>query len=307
MVELEFHNPSETDFHAVRMLLTEDYLDGQPFHVSGAADLIIAQTRVGTTVHPPQSTHDSPPTTDPVGFITAVNMQRHWDVECIGQVRNHLLKKCPKQGKMREALEQALRSPTTADTAKKKGKKQTNKKGKQAAAAGGGGGYTGLILSERYQNLPPQCAPWLQKALFDEIEWATEDEPTAELRDSYRFSQYLIITTVMTQVAEADDDEDGDDNDSYGGGGQATKKKKKKKKTKTKFTAHGGQADDSTITYRKLEDEVYHRACGGNCFRSASHPPLSPQTSSTLRTVRAGTSCRVVVRARRWHQDGSDW
>lgn len=37
---------------------------------------------------------------------------------------------------------------------------------------------TALLLTERLMNTPPQIAPPLMQAIFDEIEWATEDEPT---------------------------------------------------------------------------------------------------------------------------------
>jgi hypothetical protein len=37
---------------------------------------------------------------------------------------------------------------------------------------------TGLIINERLINCPPQLAPPLVQALFSEIKWATEDEPT---------------------------------------------------------------------------------------------------------------------------------
>lgn len=37
---------------------------------------------------------------------------------------------------------------------------------------------TGLILNERVVNSPPQIAPPLMQALFDEIGWAVEDQPT---------------------------------------------------------------------------------------------------------------------------------
>lgn len=39
-----------------------------------------------------------------------------------------------------------------------------------------------LIVSERLINCPPQLAPPLQQALLDEMDWATEDEPTEVLR-----------------------------------------------------------------------------------------------------------------------------
>lgn len=34
---------------------------------------------------------------------------------------------------------------------------------------------TGLLVSERLVNCPPQLAPPLMRALFDEIQWATQD------------------------------------------------------------------------------------------------------------------------------------
>lgn len=37
---------------------------------------------------------------------------------------------------------------------------------------------TGLLINERLINSPPQLAPPLVQALFSEISWATEDEPT---------------------------------------------------------------------------------------------------------------------------------
>ena len=37
---------------------------------------------------------------------------------------------------------------------------------------------TGLLVSERLINCPPQLAPPLQQALFDEVSWAIDDEPT---------------------------------------------------------------------------------------------------------------------------------
>jgi hypothetical protein len=40
---------------------------------------------------------------------------------------------------------------------------------------------TGLLLSERLLNVPPQLSPPLMQAIFDEIEWAVEDEPTQVL------------------------------------------------------------------------------------------------------------------------------
>ncbi|KAG8382742.1 hypothetical protein BUALT_Bualt05G0108900 [Buddleja alternifolia] len=54
----------------------------------------------------------------------------------------------------------------------------------------------GLMVSQRVVNLPPQLLPPLYDGLFDEIEWATEDEPTQELQRSFRFRFYLIISRI---------------------------------------------------------------------------------------------------------------
>ena len=62
---------------------------------------------------------------------------------------------------------------------------------------------TGLIISERLINCPPQLASPLQHALFDEeIPWATEDEPSEELRNSYKFERFLFVSRVYQDNQE---------------------------------------------------------------------------------------------------------
>ena len=78
---------------------------------------------------------------DPVGFMSVLNMRQHQAAEPISQIREHVLAKCPKQGKVRSAFEKAL---TLAPAAKLQG-------GSLASA-------TGLLLSERFFILPAQIA-----------------------------------------------------------------------------------------------------------------------------------------------------
>ena len=54
-----------------------------------------------------------------------------------------------------------------------------------------------MIINERVINIPQETAPPLVDGLFDEIGWATEDEPTKELRDSFKFSKYLFFTRLF--------------------------------------------------------------------------------------------------------------
>ena len=190
---------------------------------------------------------------DPVGFMSVLNMRQHQAAEPISQIREHVLAKCPKQGKVRSAFEKAL---TLAPAAKLQG-------GSLASA-------TGLLLSERFFNLPAQIAPWLNKGVFDEVAWATEDEKTERQRESYKFKQYLILAKVLRGPVEA---EGGEAEGSEGQGSSGGKRKKKKRKS----GGGGGGADgEREWTYTKLEDEVFHAACGANWFtyrRVAPDPP----------------------------------
>ena len=59
--------------------------------------------------------------------------------------------------------------------------------------------------------MPPSVAPPLVQALFDEVGWATQDEPDAAGRDAFKVEQYVVISRAYTDPL-------GDDN----GGGAGT-------------------------------------------------------------------------------------
>nr|CAN67930.1 hypothetical protein VITISV_007905 [Vitis vinifera] len=86
----------------------------------------------------------------------------------------------------------------------------------------------GLSVSQCVVNLPPQLLPPLCDALFDEVSWATEDEPTVELRSSFSFKIYLLISRIY--------------------------------KHKNADQKKGPRGDvDEAIIYIKLEDEIFHK------------------------------------------------
>ncbi len=61
---------------------------------------------------------------------------------------------------------------------------------------------TALVVSERLLNCPPQLAPPLHQALFEEeIPWATQDEPSAEARDAFRFRRFLLASRVYADFS----------------------------------------------------------------------------------------------------------
>ncbi|KAJ4954899.1 hypothetical protein NE237_011682 [Protea cynaroides] len=86
-----------------------------------------------------------------------------------------------------------------------------------------------LLVSQRVMNLPPQLFPPLYDALFDEVSWATEDEPTEELRDSFRFKFYLMLTRIY----------------------------KHKNANQQKGTSK--HCSNEPIIYIKPEDEIFHK------------------------------------------------
>ena len=55
----------------------------------------------------------------------------------------------------------------------------------------------GMIINERVINIPQETAPPLVDGLFDEIGWATEDEPTKELRDSVQVQQIPVLHPII--------------------------------------------------------------------------------------------------------------
>ncbi|CAN6470606.1 unnamed protein product [Victoria cruziana] len=87
----------------------------------------------------------------------------------------------------------------------------------------------GLLVSQRMINLPAELLPPLYDALFDEISWATEDEPTEKLRKSFCFKYYLIVTRFY------------------------------KKKTGQSNRMRNDQSEE--VIYVKMEDEIFHKLC----------------------------------------------
>ncbi|KAF9667148.1 hypothetical protein SADUNF_Sadunf16G0303000 [Salix dunnii] len=86
----------------------------------------------------------------------------------------------------------------------------------------------GLLVSRRVVNLPPQLLPPLYDALCDEISWATEDEPTEELRNSFRFNSYVLVSKIY-------------------------KHKNADKKNRL------SSASEEAIIYVNPEDEIFHK------------------------------------------------
>ncbi|MCD7472089.1 hypothetical protein HAX54_013024 [Datura stramonium] len=173
----------------------EDYgsSDDEEFDcdLSDFVDVILGQPTVGTVV----KTNDED---DGIySIITALNLGRYKDLECMADLKEFLLKACHRKDVFSKL------SLFLGDQAKN----------------------VGLMVSQLVVNLPPQLLPPLYDALFDEVSWATEDEPTEKLRSSFCFKFYLVISKIY------------------------------KHKNADK---QNGPSGDQTIVYIKAEDQNFH-------------------------------------------------
>ncbi|EFJ11088.1 hypothetical protein SELMODRAFT_426584 [Selaginella moellendorffii] len=160
-VDFEFFDPKPEDYHGVKLLL-QNYLDDCEWDIAGFVNLILGQTRVGTIV---KAGGD-----DPIGLITALNIRRYKELPSIQAIRDFLVK----------------RAKNSPELSKLQALWQSDKN-------------VGLLVSQRLMNVPLELCPPLHDAIFDEIAWATEDESSAELRESFKFQQYLIQTRVYKE------------------------------------------------------------------------------------------------------------
>ena len=193
----------------------------QPGIRSSGTDL---QSSVGTVVK-------SADGSDPIGLLSVLNTQRYKDLGALAQIRNYLIQNCT-NNETKTALQQVKRcNPPGASTKIAAHERDYCAMLGCCCSAGSavqawGSSGTGLLVSERLINCPPQVAAPLQQALFDEIQWATEDEPTQvittltglesaclmlspevpdpgwqELRDSFKFERYVAASRVFADLS----------------------------------------------------------------------------------------------------------
>ncbi|XWS22297.1 hypothetical protein CRYUN_Cryun29cG0022000 [Craigia yunnanensis] len=208
--DFAFFDPKPDDFHGVKTLL-QSYLDNKQWDLSGSIDLILGQTTVGTVVKLEDDEDNGV-----FSIITALNLGRYKDHKCITELKEFLLN--VGQGK--------------------------DKIGNLRSLLGDKGQNVGLLVSQRVVNLPPELLPHLYYALFDEVLWATEDEPTEELCNSFHFKFYILVSKIYKH-----------------------KNANQKRSSSTD--------KDEAIIYVKPEDEIFHKLSMRSFF------PLQTQQFTT--------------------------
>ncbi|KAF2083447.1 hypothetical protein K490DRAFT_19774, partial [Saccharata proteae CBS 121410] len=195
-VDFEWFDPQpEVDFHGLKTLLRQLLdADNQLFNLSELADLILSQPLLGSTVKVDGNE------SDPYAFLTVLNMHEHREKPIIASLTSYL---------NRRALTTPSLTPlTTLPPASQ----------------------IGLILTERFINMPTETIPPMYTMLLEEMQWALqENEP-------YAFSHYLILSKTYAEIESKLD-------------AQENRPKKKGKK----------EAASTDTFYFHPEDEVLHK------------------------------------------------
>lgn len=203
-VDFEWFDPQPAvDFHGLKTLLRQLLdTDNQLFDLSELADMILAQPLLGSTVKCDGNE------SDPYAFLTVLNMHEHRSKPIIKQLTDYLLSRAKTTPNSNLHAElQKLLSPETSHA------------------------QVGLILTERFINMPHQIVPPMYNMLVEEIQWALQD------KEPYQFSHYLVISKTYTEVASKLDAEDN----------PPSKKSK------------GQSSKENEVFYFHPEDEVLHK------------------------------------------------
>ncbi|XP_031699763.1 protein BCCIP homolog [Anarrhichthys ocellatus] len=145
MVDFEAHAISSNDFDGVKRLLHQLFLKAH-VNTSEMTDLIIQQNHLGSVIKQaevPEDSDDDDPD-EVFGFITMLNLTERKDVQCVEELKELIMDQCEKNStnSVTEQLEQFLNDASKP---------------------------VGLLLSERFINVPPQIALPLHKQLQEEI------------------------------------------------------------------------------------------------------------------------------------------
>ncbi|KAG9083625.1 Mss4p nuclear export [Ceratobasidium sp. 370] len=185
-VDFEFFDPAQIDYLAIKRLLSQLFSwDAPKFQVEKLTELILSQPLLGSTVKTDGIE------SDPYALLSVININVHKDHPSIKAIAAYLLEKAAQNPAASCALE-AILSP-------------------QALASPSG--HTGLIISERLINMPPQIMPPMYKMLGDEIRWAIEEN------EPYNFENFIVISRCFRF---------SDEEENAPGASQLTKKQKRK-------------------------------------------------------------------------------
>nr|POE51835.1 protein bcp1 [Quercus suber] len=145
-------------------------IDNQLFDISALADLILSQPLLGSTVKCDGNE------SDPYAFLTVLNLHQHREHAAIQQLSAFL------QRRARGSDSPLSQLPALLDPASP--------------------AQVGLILQERFINIPHQVVPPMYTMLEEEMAWAIDAQ------EPYQFTHYLLISKTYMEVDSMLDTED---------------------------------------------------------------------------------------------------
>lgn len=197
-VDFEWFDPSpDVDFHGLKTLMRQLLdVDNQLFNLSELADMILAQPLLGSTVKVDGLE------SDPYAFLTVLNLHEHKDKQVVKDLTKYFAQKALSSSSLSQLP--SLLDPSSPF-------------------------QVGLILTERFINMPSEIVPPMYTMLQEEIQWALDE------KEPYQFSHYLILSKTYLEIESKLDMEDNRPN-------------KKKRKD-----------GDAEVFYFHPEDEVLHK------------------------------------------------
>ncbi|GLH11394.1 Protein BCCIP homolog [Gryllus bimaculatus] len=165
-VDFEGRNPCDSDFHGIKQLLQQLFLKAH-VDLSQLTDLIIGQNYVGSVVKQSANDEDDDDddesdANDVFGITSVINLTDKQNLECVQQLRTLLVELCDEHGS-----DQAITFVRTL--------------------LGDDARPVGLIINERFVNIPVQIAVPLLDSLSKEIKRAKEKKMP------FNFSYFIVI------------------------------------------------------------------------------------------------------------------
>ncbi|XP_067996297.1 BRCA2 and CDKN1A-interacting protein [Melanerpes formicivorus] len=175
-IEFEAHSISDNDYNGIKKLLQQLFLKA-PVNTAELTDILIQQNHIGSIIKQAEvqeeSDNDENDDDEVFGFISCLNLTERKGTPCAEQIKELILSRCEKSCEqcVVEQLNKLLNDSTKP---------------------------VGLILSERFINVPPQIALPMHQQLQKEL---TEAQRTNKPCGKCHY--YLLISKTFTEATKS--------------------------------------------------------------------------------------------------------
>ncbi|XP_061857591.1 BRCA2 and CDKN1A-interacting protein [Colius striatus] len=175
-IEFEAHSISDNDYNGIKKLLHQLFLKA-PVNTAELTDILIQQNHIGSIIKQAEvqedSSDDDEDDDEIFGFISCLNLTERKGTQCAEQIKELILSRCEKSCEQQvvEQLNKLLN-----DSAKP----------------------VGLLLSERFINVPPQIALPMHQQLQKELAEAQRTN-----KPCGKCYYYLLISKTFTEATKS--------------------------------------------------------------------------------------------------------